>query len=299
MSVNLRVLRRALARALGAPPWFVASTGDTSSLVCAAPFKSTELPTSELAYAWIFCPDGAAPRQRRVKANGLDPTVGRITVDDVFGAAVTTGTVFEVHPKLPAISEQMATSGEANIPSLHDALNDALKHIKVEDDSQTITLVNSQRSYSTAAIVGLDRKERLIDVRVLDAVSGAYVSTWHDYEFRESAAGNTLFFPKPFRFSGGPYTAQIVTWRPANTVVNGVTNLYGMAAEADTVAPEEKDILPGALAFCYHTLVTRAVGPARANYERLELFWRGEERKVRNFDASMDITTVAPAEAVA
>lgn len=287
---TLAVLRRALARALGAPAPFTAASGSTTTLVCVAPFRSTELPDNALANAWIYCPSITAPKQRRVKAAGLAGGSGTITVDDPFGAAVGNGTVFEVHPRLPAIGESSALHAEATLPGLHDCLNMALRHLLVQDDSQTIALVDGQRDYNVGLLGAfLDRPERLLDVRVLDASGDGYVSTWHTFEFRESGAGNSIHFDQPFRFKSGGWSMIPVILRPADTLITGATSTVGLVAEDDTSVPDVNATITGALAFAYRALRDNRTGADRARYhalyeQQVRLF-----RRVHNYDTSNDM----------
>lgn len=284
---TLTVYRRKLAEMLGHPPPFTASSGSTSTLVSVAPFKSTLLPVTAFQQAWVFVPGGTGVRQRRIAS--IAPGTGTITLDDVLGGAVGTGTAFEIHPRMPAIGENLTSESEATTVSQHQCLNMALRHILVPDDSQTITLINGQRDYSVSGIVGLDRPGRLLDVRQPDALGTSYISTPKLYEFRESGAGNTLHFPAPFRFPSGSYTLKLVVERPADTLISGATSTVGLVNESDTAVPDVNAVATLALAFAYRALREARTGGARARWDALYEAQIRAGRRVKGYDHSNDL----------
>lgn len=290
--------RRALGQELGGFGVYTATGGTTTTLVCASAFRSTELPADHLAYAWIYLPGVASasdPRQRRVKKDGLTPGTGTITVEDAFGAAVTAGIVFEVSARLPLTREpSAAASGVTTEMGLNECINLGLRHLLIRDDSPTLSLVNGQRDYSVSGIAYLDRASRLEDVRQLSPLGTDYVSTWRPFEFRESAAGNVLRFPKPFRFSSGSYSVKLVTLRPASTRINDADSTVGLTAESDTAEPDTNDVVTVALAYAYRALRDSRRGVDRAKYAGLYETQVQAARDLRNYDHTNDIDPLVP-----
>lgn len=293
---TLTVYRRKLAQELGLFGIFTATGGSTTTLVCGNAFGSTELPTDALAYAWILVPSitASAARQRRVKKAGLDGTTATITVDGSFASAVANGTIFEVHCRLPGVRDAEATESISTMLGVHECINLALRHLLVVDDAQTISLVTAQRDYSLSSLTYLDRPERLLDVRQLDATGASYVSTWRTWEFRESAAGSVLHFPSPFRFASGSYSAKLVTLRPADTLISGASSSVGLIDEGDTAVPDVNSVVKGGKVFAYRALRDARKGPARAHYAGLYEEAVADFRKCRGYDHTNDVDPTVP-----
>jgi hypothetical protein len=301
VSTTLVAARRKLAQELGGFGVFTATGGSSTTLVCAAAFQSTELPASNLAYAWVYVPGGTGAKQRRVKAGGLDPATGTITVDAAFGASIANGTVFELHSRLPAVREPVADQGVANVLGVQECLNLALRHILVEDDTLSLALVNLQRDYSLSSWAWLDRAERLLQVREPTADGAAYEPIWRTYEFREGVAGNTLHFPRPYRFSSGSYSVKLVALRPGDTKikVGGVwgDSTTGYANETDEAGPDLNALVTVGKAFAYQTLRDARRGTDK--YAALYAQWVQMARMVRGYDHSNEIDSTVPTEAAA
>jgi hypothetical protein len=299
VSTRLVDARRQLLQEIGGGGTFFASGGTATTLICPTAFQSTELPSSALAYAWIFLPTTIAlPRQRRVKAAGLDPATGTITVDAAFPAPVVVGQTFEIHSRLPAAREPVVGGAEATVPGLLECLNLGLRHLLVPD-TYALALVSGQYDYSLP--VWLDRPARLLDVRQLAADGLTKVSTWHGYELREDAEGPTLHFEQPYRFPSGSFSNELLVHRPADTktLVGGVwvdAGVVGVTNETDEAPVDMNDWITVALVFAYDALRKARTGTAKARYEEIYQAQLADARKLRRYDTTNDIeTTTAPA----
>lgn len=303
MATTKTTYRRDLGLHLGGYYVVTAGTGGSSTVIANVwtPFRSTELPTTHLAYWWAYVPDLSWPNLRRVKKTGLDPTAGSITVDDSFSATVANGLIVELSSKLPPTSVTSAGVGEAVKPSLDDCVNMALRHIMVPDDTYvTITLVDGQRDYSLSTWPWLDRKERLVDVLFGDALGGSFVpQPWRRWELRENAAGNSLHFDQPPHILSGTHGVRLRVLRPGHTLISAADSTVGLVNETDYASPDTEQVTPVALAYAYRAMRDRTKGPTSERYAELYVRQVQEARKVRHFDKSNDIDPTVPAEAAA
>lgn len=300
LSTRLDTARRKLGQELGPYGVFTASGGSTTTLHSNALFQSSELPADFQAYVWAYVPTSAQPRLRRIKRDGLDAAAGILTVDGIFGTPVSAGMVFELSSKLPPAREPVANIGEATWLGLNEAANLALRHILVPDDALELALVTNQRDYSLSTWSWLDREDRLVDVRQLDALGTTYVPTPHTWEFREGARGSTLRLLQPFRFSSGAYSVKLDVLRPADTLIKvGGTwgdSTVGLVNESDEAGADLNQIIPVALAFCYRALRDRSRGLSANTYATLYERQVREARRVRNYDHTNDIDPSIPRE---
>jgi len=296
MAITFTVARRELGRMIGPYGVFTATGGTTQSLVCAAAFQSSVLPTDGRAFSWVFVPGLTAPRQRRVTAIGLDGPTGTLPVDALYGAAVANGMVFEVSPRLPPVHESTANVGNAMTPSLQFCLNAAARHILIDQRDYSLTLVDGQNDYSLPS--WLDRPERLLDVLVPSATGATRLPSWRTFEFRTDSGGGQLHFDDAFRFSGS-YAAHLVVKRPADTYVNASETSGGFSAESDTLEVDLNQILPGALAFAYQALREQYGNPERARMDGLYRRAVNEFRRVKGYDKSNDMDPSVPTDAPA
>lgn len=292
MTVTLTAARRELGRRIGRYGVFTATGGSTTTLISASALLGSALPTDARAYSYVFVPGGTAPRQSRVTATGLDPATGTLTVDGAFGAAVANGTVFEVSPKLPPISD-----AEEMGPSLHDCLNQALQHLLVRHDIQRL-LAPDTNDFSIAQD-WLDRPERLLDVRTPNATGATALPSWRTWELREDAGGTVLHFSDPFRYSSGTYYATLVTLRPAHTWINDADSTVGFSAEADTADVQLQDLIDVALVFAFDALRKSRSGAATGRYQELYETQVGIARKARGYDRTNEIDASVPVDPAA
>jgi hypothetical protein len=289
---TLATYRRRLGAELGGYYVGTGGVGGTSTVIgnLWTPFRSTALPSTHLAYWWAYVPELPWPNLRRVTKNGLDPATGSVTVDDSFSNAVANGAIVELSSRLPPTSVTATGVGETLKPSLNDCVNLALPHILIPDDQYvTVQLSDGVRDYSLSTWPWLDRAERLVDVRHLDAANGSFVSTWKTWELRETAAGNSLWFREPPRTPSGTYGVRLVVLRPAHTLISAGDSTVGLVNDTDTATPDLEQVTPGALAYAYRALRDRTRGPSADRFAALYEAQVREFRRVRNYDHSNDI----------
>lgn len=291
---TLRTYRRQLGYELGGYGVYTATSGTTTTLVCPNAFKSSSLPSDAFAYQWVYCPDITGVKLRRITSAGLNPTTGTITVDNAFDVSIAVGVFFELSALIPPTRETVEFEAHTNMMGLDECVNLALRHLLVRDESPTITLVSGQRSYSLSSHTFLDRPERLLDVQQLDASGATYVSTWRLWELRESGDGHTLFFPNPFRFSSGSYTAKLVCLRPADTRINETTGGSGLSIDTDSAEPDVNTVVCLAKAFAYRAIRDNRRGVDRAKYQDLYVAQVQEARRLRQYDKTNDIDPLVP-----
>lgn len=299
---TLVAARADLGRQLGGFGRFTPTGGTTTTVTCSAAFASSELPASALAYAWIYVPDSAAPRQRRVAKDGLNTASGTITVEAQFGTDIDQQ-VFEVHTKLPAIQDNSADNGQTTTMGLKEILNLSARQILVRQDDYELTLVNGQRDYDLP--VWLDRDSRLLDVLQPNAFDNGWVRAadlGHDWELREGGTGNVLRFNAPYRFSTGTHVVHLVVDRPGDTLVklsgspDWTDSTVGLDDELDEVAIDKNALSTVGLALCYRTLRDARKGGSAQRWDDLYRLQLPFARRVKGYDHSNDIdpTVAAP-----
>lgn len=287
---TLTVYRQKLAEALGgAFGVFTATGGSNTTLVCPGAFAESILPTSALAYAWIYVPGATFPKQRRVTATGLNAGSGTITVDGAFGAPVANGSVFEVHGLFPAMREASADSGMTSRPGLRELINQALRMILVPD-VLSITLQTNQRDYALGAYPWLDRPERIVALREPNLDATTTRPSWRHWELREDVDGQILHVPQPWRFSSGSYVASLQVLRPADTKIraSGVwgDSTVGLVNDPDEAGPDIQAVVTVAAALAYRWLAARG-GARAAAYGALYEATMATAAKIRYFDAGL------------
>lgn len=300
VATTLTDARRKLGWAVGGYQVLVAQAG-TNTTLQAGWLPSTAKPATAYAYEWVYCPDSVAPKLAQVTQSGLDTVTGTLTVDRFFGTAVALNTVFELSSRLPPGRDSGVGSvtNEADVLSLNDCVNLALRHILVDDTEVLLPLVNTQRIYSLADWPWLDRADRLREVRQPDALSINYLPTSRIWEFHAGARYATLRFRQPFRFSSGSYSVKLDVRRPADTLIQvaGIwgDSTVGLVNESDACAVDLNSIETVGLAFAYRALRDRYTGSARARYADLYVDQLHQARRVHGYDHSNDIDPSVPA----
>jgi hypothetical protein len=301
-STRLDAARWALGREIGGSGQFVAEAGSSSATItCTVAFRSSELPTSHLAYAWVFVPSGAAPRQQRVTSTGLDKATGIITLAGQLGSPVATNTLFEIHTKMPAVQEDgSGIYGEGIIPGLHESLNKGLGHALVPEEDYSLPLVNLQYDYDLPSCV--DRPERLRAVRQLNGLGNSWVDAathGHPYEVRESLDGPILHFFVPYRIPSGSHALRLAFLRPGTSKIK-VSGLWtestvGLVNESDEAGLDLAALVALAKPYALAALRDSRTMPAKATYQALYAEAVNDARASRYYDHSNDIDPlVAP-----
>lgn len=297
MSYTKREYRQSLARRLGGfVELTVSFTTGLNYQVNLTPISASDaIPTSAFAYEWVGVPGFSSIPQARIAQDGIDTTSGVVTLERSLGGVVGVNQLVELHTKLPPFALQRPPGPM----SVDECVNLALRALLLRDDQVALALVSGQRDYALPSY--LDRADRLIDVRVLDAFGTGYVSTHHAWEFREGARGNTLHFPQPFEFSAGSYAARLVVDRPADSLIKtgGVWGdaTSGLVNETDEASPDLNAVDEVGLAFCYQTLRDGRAGAARAGWQALYEQQVPRARAVRHFDHSNDAFPDVPRQA--
>lgn len=273
----LQNLRRAVAGAIGAHGVFTATGGSTSTAICPTAFASTELHAGSFPYVWLYVPGATGTAQRRIKKDGLtNTTTGTITLDGTLTTAISNGTVFELFGRLPA-SQAAAGVGGAAVRGIHECINETLKRVLVTR-VVTITLTSGTRDYSLASIAGLDRPERLVEVRVTnaDGSSRNVVDRYegpHRWTFQDNVEGPNLHFHAPWTFTSGTYTLNVECRVPAfnHIRVSGTwaSSTVGLVNESDACGDDEDEIMTGSLAFAYQALAATSYGADYARFAPL------------------------------
>lgn len=304
MAVRRDVARRRLGELIGPYGVFSSVGGSTTTVQYTSPFQSTEVPSDAYAYQWIYIP--VTQVVRRITLTGTDGSTGTLTADGGLGKTIVSGDKFELSAKLPPARDSSPTVANSNYLGLNECIDLACRHLLIDDDTYTtLTLVSGQRSYPLTSYKWLTRADRLVDVRTLDALGSAYVSTHHKWELREAGNASAVFFPDPFRFSSGSYTARLVCRRPAWTLVNVLglawtASTTGMTNESDEVDLDlDNELIPVALVFAYGALRDRSRGETREMYDALYQRQLRIARRLKNYDTTNDIDPSVPAEAPA
>lgn len=263
---TLTQARRAILEGLGRGGVYTSTgAGSTSTVVCST-FKSTELPTDHLAYAWLHVPSASSPRQRRVKQTGLAPGTGTITVDDVFGSSIGSAIDFELSPLLPPIDG--GVKGMAM--SLNQCANEAARHLCFQDEISVTITTNATLSLTTWAS-WLDRAERLVAILEPSPFGEAPIdASWREIEFDRDAEAPTLRIKRRFGVATGTLTLKVL--RPADSwiAVGGTwaESTVGLVNESDIAKPDLRHFREAGLVFAYQTLADARSGPRREEYRR-------------------------------
>jgi len=291
MSTPLYVARHRLAEQIGGFGQFVATGGSTSTVICAAAFKSPDLPTSALAYAWIYNPTSVYPKQQRVRKDGLTFGSGQINLADVIGTAFINSTVFEVHTRMPAARETADGFGQATQMGCLECLNAGLRHIRTET-TRALSLVSGQQDYAISD-AWLGHRGRLKDVREQDAFNGGTRSTSRPWELRGGTGTRTFHVDAPYRFTSGAPTIDLVVERPADTAIkvsgSWTDSTVGVLNETDEADVEVSDWVTVALVYAYSSLSAARSGPARQRYADLAQKQLAIARGLACYDTSQEI----------
>lgn len=295
METRLDAARRALGKEIGGMASFTATGGSTTTAIIPSVFDSDSLPASALAHAWLFGPTVVAPQQRRINADGLTPTNGTITLDGALGSAVTASMLVEIHSRLPATSQPVTANGLALVLGLHEALNLALRHLLLLGHSYALSVASGTHEFTLPS--WLDRPSRLVDVRDPNALGTGMRSTHRLWEFRRGSAGtNTIYFREPYPAAG---EVELVTNRPADTLISGADSSAGLVAEADTCEPALNDLVKVAKAFCYQALRDTRRGASALDYGELYANQIRVARTAYGYDETNDIDPAVPTAAAA
>jgi hypothetical protein len=287
--------RRRLGQELGRFGVFTAQGGSTTTAICTTAFASSVLPTDNQAYVWFYVPTAVVPRLKQVTLAGLDSTTGTLTFSGDLGTAVANGTVFELSAGLPPAREGGASNlGMADQIGLNECINLALDHILIEDDSPTLTLADGQYDYAVSATwPWLDRPERLLDVRVLNAIGTTYKSTEKTWELRGGPGTRVLHFFEPFSIPSGTFSAKLVTRRPAKTriAVSSVwgNSTVGLVNESDQAEPDVQTVIDTAKVFAYESMRNYTRGTAAERYAALYERQLAMVRQLPSYDQTNDI----------
>lgn len=294
MSTTLKQARQALGRGVGGWIPAVASAGSQSSATLPEAFASSTMPSSALAFRWLFSPLSIVPRQRRVLETGLSG--GVVNLDGLLGTPITSGTVVELSSYLPCV-QQDGNFGQSFQPGLHECLQWASEHILVPQTDYLLQLVSNQRFYDLP--LWLMHQERLLSVQHRAPTGSASGPEWvdaeshgHVWEIVSAADGPQLHFHAPYRFTGGPHMLNLSVLRPANTwvKVGGVwADGTGMTNETDEIGVELDQLIPVALAYAYAAIRDSRTGTGRATFDAMYERQVALARQVRGYDHATDI----------
>lgn len=300
---TLTQCRRAILEEIGGGGVYTTdSAGSTTTLVCAAGFKNSSLPTDHLAYAWVHVPTTPAPKQQQVTATGLTSASGTITVGSAFGSSINSATAFEVSTRLALIDGGNKTAGI----SLNQCVNLALQHLLVPDEL-TVAITTSDEIALTTWQGWLDRVDRLRAVLEPSPVSGRAPidASWR---FRSDEPLLTLDaeLPKlrlevPFSTATGSLTLQVLrpaeTWLRISSTWTEMTPGTGMTAETDETKVDLAHIRAAGKVFAYQAMAEARSGARRGEYQAQYEAALADARKLRYWDASRDKLQPPPAPA--
>lgn len=264
---TLAQYRRALGDEIGGfGVYTTTGAGSTSTLVCTTAFRSTEQPTDHLAYAWAYVPSATAPRQRRVRDDGLTPGSGTITVDDVFGSSIGSGVEFEVSTRLPLIDD----GAKGLRISLNQCIVLGMRRLLVPGSRIDVTTVANQQEYALTAQAGwLDDESRIVAIYDPARASGfSRPLTRLRWTLKLDDGTPTLqFIDRAYPVSG--FTFQIAVQRPGHTLVSGTESTTGPSGDSDTSPLSLNDVVAASKVFAYQALARTTPGAKGAEYQGL------------------------------
>jgi hypothetical protein len=290
--------RRALASEIGG--FTLTNTsgiGTTTTVEVSKQLLSSALPTSAVAYQWLYVPSMSGINQARITRTGLNVGTGFVTLEGPLQALVGSAVTIELHSLLPAVEDSHSHLGGG---SLDVCVNRALRHIYTEDDSVTVPLISGAFDYSLAAYRDLlDQPERLIGVRQANGAGTTTHESFHRWELRDRASGPVLHFFEPFAFLTGSPSATLVLRRRASTLiaVSGTWGISttGLVSESDEAKPSINDVTTVALYFAYMNLAQRNQGAARTNYLARAEAQLALAQQVKGFELATEEMNAAPA----
>lgn len=292
--------RHLLAQVGGGGVYTTTAAGDPdgSTLVCltfraptptvppGTPLPAPELDADHLGYAWVYVPSTTAPRQRRVRKDGLDVETGTISVADVFGGPIPTGVEFEMSSKLAPINDGSRDLGLA----LNDAINLALLRLLVPFRAPYVTQEGSA-VIDLSAYDWADRPERVVGLyEPARTAARAGEKTRRDWEFRANGSAAQIVVRPGFNRSG--QTGEVDLLRPAATLINGADSTGGLVADADEAVPDANSVTTVALYYVYLQLANDPNGGE--TYRALADQQLARCRQLNDWDTTADRLPQAP-----
>ena len=255
---NRLAYRQAASRLLGGFQAGTVTAGTTTALVeCTAwPFKSTLAQDERFEHWFVYLPSAAsADRTRVVTTGGYDPNTGKMTVDQLYSVAPTTGWTVEV-------------SSLVDPETVNRLVNDALKLCRTA--WETTFTVSSTRTvrHSLATSTWLTDADDVFQVGYLaTGESRSEIDPFSRAKRGRATERNGVVYLEGPSFNTTD-TAYVLAGRPAYTLCRAAGGTYGdlTGLDVDTdEAPVETDWV--------------AAGVKMLAWDELrELFWPGEAR---------------------
>lgn len=275
MGFSLLTYRRAIAAELG--PLVVNTTttsaSDSASFTCSA-LVSANAAGGQFQGCWAYlnASTGAnlAAQRQVLNSGGYDPDNGSITVARAFSTSVTSGVGFEIHSRLPAVTDDLGVRG------IREILNDTLMTIP-PIDLLPMTAVTGQSAYDvTTTYSWLTERSQIMGIYFQDTGDDYPLETGVSWDWQYDASAPKLLLPtEPFNTG---QTFYIKARRPAlswiKTSGTWSEDADGLQNDTDEALPLIQVVRAQALATCYRQL-GNAQGPAEYIdfYRERESFW--------------------------
>lgn len=284
---SLLAIRRAIAVELG--PFVVSTTTTTASdLVSftAATLVSGNACGAQFQHHWVYLNAATGANlagQRQIATNsGYDPDNGSITVARSWSTTVTADVGFEIHSRMPAITDELGNVG------IREVVNDTLMSVPAVD-LLPVTGVTGQEAYDvTTTYSFLTEKSQILDVYFQDTTDEVPKPAHVRWDWVLDVDTPKLLLP------GEPYTTgqtfYLKVRRPAQSWIktSGIwaADTNGLQNDTDEALSLLQVVRAQALSTCYRMLGSRD-GPdsQRAYFREREQFWTIKAAALRWWDA--------------